>query len=245
MSRKRQKLRLALIFISFFLFPATFYYFSPVLVIEAASRGIINGSWISFLLLFIFATFLGRAWCGWLCPAAGCQEQLFAVNTKHVRKGNWIKWLIWVPWVGAIAFLAAKAGGYKKIEFFYQTAMGLSVTDVLSHIIYLLVLFLLIVIPSLAIGKRSFCHHLCWMAPFMILGATISKRCRLPRLHLLAKSDKCTHCYKCDKKCPMSLPVNALVSKAKMDHHECILCGSCVDGCEQKAIDFSFGSVRR
>lgn len=58
-----------LILISFFLFPVTFYYLSPVLIIEAAYNGIVNGSFIVFSLLFITALVLGRGWCGWLCPA--------------------------------------------------------------------------------------------------------------------------------------------------------------------------------
>ena len=115
---KRQNLRQGLILVSFFLFPATFYYLSPVLILEAASYGIVNGSFIVFGLLFLSAVVLGRGWCGWLCPAAGCQEALFKVRNKKVLKGNWIKWIVWFPWIGGIAILAIKRFGIvSKIGF--------------------------------------------------------------------------------------------------------------------------------
>jgi polyferredoxin len=45
--------------------------------------------------------FLGRAFCGWVCPGAGIQEWCFTVNDKKARGGrlNWIKYFIWVPWI--------------------------------------------------------------------------------------------------------------------------------------------------
>lgn len=78
----RQKVRKGIILVSFFLFPALFYYFSPVLIIEASSKGIINGSFIIFLLLLASSLLLGRAFCGWVCPAAGCQESIFSARSK-------------------------------------------------------------------------------------------------------------------------------------------------------------------
>ncbi len=91
---KRQNIRQGLILLSFFIFPATFYYLSPVLILEAAYKGIVNGSFIVFGLLFASALFLGRGWCGWLCSATGCQEALFAARNKKTNRGNWIKWMI-------------------------------------------------------------------------------------------------------------------------------------------------------
>ena len=93
---KRQKIRKGIILFSFFLFPATFYYLSPVLIIRACSTGIINGSCVIFLLMFISALFVGRGYCGWVCPAAGCQESIFLANDKKVTRGGTIKWIIWI-----------------------------------------------------------------------------------------------------------------------------------------------------
>jgi polyferredoxin len=127
--KTRQKFRNGIILFSFFLFPATVYYFSPVLIIQASSKGVINGSFIMFLLMFCSALIFGRGFCGWVCPPAGCQEAIASARNKPVKKGNYIKWAAWIPWIGTIIFLALKAGSYKKIDFLYQTKYGLSVND--------------------------------------------------------------------------------------------------------------------
>jgi ferredoxin-type protein NapH len=86
--KTRQKLRKGIILVSFFLFPALFYYLSPVLIIEASSQGIINGSFIVFILMFMSSLFLGRGYCGWVCPGAGCQEAIFLARDKKVTTGS-------------------------------------------------------------------------------------------------------------------------------------------------------------
>ena len=237
---KRQNIRQGLILLSFFLFPATFYYLSPVLILEAAYNGIVNGSFIVFGLLFASALFLGRGWCGWLCPAAGCQEALFAARNKKINRGNWIKWMIWFPWMGSIIWLALRAGGYTEVKPSYQTVYGISVTDLQSFMIYMAVLLVLIVLPSLAFGRRSFCHHLCWMAPFMIIGRKLGNGIRLHSLRLREEKEKCVRCHRCTEHCPMSLPVEDMVAKDKMEHSECILCGTCADTCREKTIALTF-----
>ena len=228
-----------MILFSFFLFPVIFYYLSPVVIIRATLEGIINGSFIIFLLMFISALILGRAYCGWVCPAAGCQEAIFLSRDKKITKGDFIKWIIWIPWISAIVIFAVINGGYQTIDFFYDTNYGLSIGDVSSFIAYLFVLLLLIVLPAYIFGKRSFCHHICWMAPFMIIGRKIRNRFEWPSLQLRVEPEKCNHCHTCTQNCPMSLPVERMVKTNKTENTECILCGTCIDGCEFNVISFS------
>jgi ferredoxin-type protein NapH len=241
MNSLRQRVRRGLILVVFFMFPAIFYYLSPVLIIQASAEGIINGSFVVFLLLFVGSLFLGRAYCGWVCPGAGCQESVFPARSKEVTKGYFIKWVLWLPWIGAIAAVAARAGGYRRIDFFYQTVHGMSVSSIQSLTGYFVVLLLLIVLPAFAIGKRSFCHHLCWMAPFMILGRGVRNRFRWPSLQLKPTPGLCTGCGTCSRQCPMSLPVEAMVTRGTMENRECILCGTCVDTCKRGAIEYEWG----
>lgn len=235
----RQKIRTGIILSTFFVFPALYYYLSPYLIIDAASKGIINGSFIVFALLFISSLLLGRAFCGWVCPGAGCQEALMNVQTKKVNKGNFIKWIIWIPWITIVIALTIKNHSYKKIDFFYQTTYGFSISDFGSFIVYLIVL-LLIVLPAFIVGKRSFCHHICWMAPFMIIGRKIRNVFNWPSLRLEAIPDKCVHCHLCTERCPMSLPVEQMVESNKMENLECILCAACIDVCKKQAIKYRF-----
>ncbi len=197
-------------------------------------------SFIIFLLMLVFALILGRAYCGWVCPAAGCQEAIFLSRDRKITNGDYIKWIIWIPWISTIVILAVLNGGYHKIDFFYDTSYGLSIGDVNSLVTYFIVLFFLIVFPAYIFGKRSFCHHICWMAPFMIIGRKFRNRFEWPSLQLQVDPEKCKHCHTCIDNCPMSLPVEDMVAQNKMENTECILCGTCIDGCKYKVINYSF-----
>ena len=237
---KRQRLRKALVLISFLLFPITLYYFSPYLIIQGAYQGIVTGSFIVFILMFLASLFLGRAFCGWVCPAGGLQECCTLVVGKKTRGGklNWIKYIIWIPWVSIIILMFKTSGGFKQINFFYQTDHGVSITSPQAYIIFYAVILLIVVLAFTA-GRRSFCHYACWMAPFMIIGTKLKNVFKYPSLHLKPDQDKCISCKSCTKKCPMSLEVMDMVHKGTMTNSECILCGECVDVCPKSVIKYS------
>lgn len=238
---KRQRFRKVLILISFLLFPVTMWYFSPYLIIDGSTQGIIVGSFIVFSLQFASSLFLGRGFCGWACPAAGHQETFFLACDRKARGGrlNWIKYFIWVPWIGGIVIAVVSAGGYHTIDLFWQTTYGISIAEPESYVIFYFILGLATVL-ALTAGRRGFCHYVCWMAPFMVIGAKIRNAAKWPALHLILDKGKCQSCLSCTKNCPMSLDVNGMVQKGSMVNSECILCGTCVDTCPQDAISYSF-----
>ena len=65
----RQKIRKILLYVSLFLFPVTMNFLSPYVSIDGAFAGVLSGSALMFIVLFLSGVFFGRAWCGWLCPA--------------------------------------------------------------------------------------------------------------------------------------------------------------------------------
>jgi len=241
--RRRQKARKALIVTSFLLFPVTFFYLSPALIIQGASEGIIVGSFIVFALMFLFSLFLGRAYCGWVCPAGGMQELCFKLSDKRARGGrlNWIKYFIWAPWLGVIVAMTVRAGGLNAADPFYQTYYGISITGIQSLFV-LAIVVLLIFVLAMVFGRRAFCHYGCWMSPFMVVGRKVGNLLKWPSLHLISEEDKCIECRKCTRVCPMSLEVDTMVKAGNMENSECILCGMCVDNCPEDVISFTFRS---
>jgi ferredoxin-type protein NapH len=240
---RRQKTRKALLLVMFVLFPIIYYYFSPYLIIMGASEGIIAGSFITFSAMLIGSLFLGRFFCGWICPAGATQELCFKVNNKNFKGGkrNWIKYFIWAPWITIIAVMFVQAGGVSTVDPFYQTYYGISIQDFQSVILFLVIAGLIAGI-ALAAGKRASCHTICWMAPFMIIGRKIRNSINLPALQLVADKNECSNCLTCTRNCPMSLDVNSMVQQDTMENAECILCGTCADNCPKKAIKLSFGT---
>jgi hypothetical protein len=120
-SISRQWIRKTLIILSFVLLPATFVYISCPIITQGASEGIVTGGLIVFILLFTSSLFLGRIWCGWLCPGGGLQEIYFDINNKPVKVSrlDWLKYIIliaiiFIPLISAIR----SAGGLTTIDFF-------------------------------------------------------------------------------------------------------------------------------
>jgi len=243
----RQRIRKALIILAFLSFPVTMNFLSPYVIIDGASQGIVNGSLILFGLMFLSALFLGRLWCGWICPGGGMQEIVEPVNSRPVqgRRLNWVKWLIWAPWAALIIILVIGAGGYHSVDFLLNTQGGISVAGspdrpiLIAYIIYYTVIGLFVGL-AMVVGRRAACHTICWMAPFMITGRWIRNRFNWPSLRLIADTSACADCKKCTSNCPMSLDVNQMVQSGTMENSECILCGTCVDNCAKKAIRYSF-----
>ncbi|MBE3063832.1 MAG: 4Fe-4S binding protein, partial [Spirochaetes bacterium] len=210
--------------------------------------GIVAGSLLIFAVQFLSSLFVGRLFCGWACPVGGLQEAVDLLRGKPVnrRRISWIKWLVWAPWVASLAFFALRAGGFTRVEVFYQTWHGISVADLPSLIAYAAVVALFLVL-SLTVGRRAGCHAVCWMAPFMVIGRKIRNVFAWPSLRLGAEMERCTRCGTCSAQCPMSIEVRELVEKRDLETSDCILRGTCVDVCPRGVIrnSFSAGSDTR
>ena len=243
---KRQNFRKLLLIIAVLLFPIIIYYFSPQLIIIGAMDGVVTGSFIVFLTMLVGSIFLGRLFCGYLCPAGGIQECAMLVNGKSPKQGwkNNIKYIIWSVWIIVIIVCFVFRKQKLTVNIFYMTTHGISIASIYDYITYYGVVSL-IFIPSIIFGKRIFCHYFCWMAPFMVIGSKIGDLLHIKRLRLSANKDVCINCHMCDKCCPMSLKVSAKVKMGNMDDNECILCGSCVDNCPKKAINYTFKIKQR
>lgn len=242
---KRQNIRKLILIISMLLFPITIWYMSPYLIIQGAIEGIISGSFIVFVCMLPGSVFLGRTFCGWLCPMGGMQECLFAVNENIPRQGwrNNIKYAIWVVWIAVVFICFIFRNKEFSIDFFYMTDHGISISEIYNYIIYYGVI-LLVLIPAVLFGKRVFCHYFCWMAPFMAIGTKTRHLLHLPGLHITSEKEKCISCKKCNQKCPMGLNVAELVKGNHDFGTECIQCGSCADHCPKKALSYGFKKSR-
>ena len=240
-----QKIRKFLLIVSMLLFPITIWYFSPYLIIMAAWQHIINGSFITFTLMFILGMFFGRLWCGFLCPTGGMSECFETFSSKKPKQGwrNYLKYGIWFVWISGVIVCHVLGKGDYQIQPFFMTDHGISISNIYGYVIYygIVVLFL---IPALIHGKRANCHYICWMAPFMILGYKAGRFLHLPQLKIKTSAGACVSCGKCTKVCPMSLEVPQLVKAGEIRSAECILCGECISACGKKVLEYKLTNKR-
>lgn len=238
----RQRIRKTALLISLLLFPVTMWYFSPYIIINAAMEHVINGSFIVFIAMLVFSVFFGRVWCGYLCPAGGLQECALRINDNPAKQGkrDKIKYVIWIIWICAVITTFVMGKNDVRINPFYMTDHGISIAGIYNYLIYYGVI-LLLVIPALIHGRRTACHYICWMAPFMVIGSSIGRLLHLPQLHIEADKDKCVSCGKCSRVCPMGLDVKELVKDGRNAKcTECIQCGACVDECPKSVLKYKF-----
>lgn len=200
-------------------------------------------------LLALFGTVLGRFVCGWLCPFGLVQDLMHKIKLKKrvmpkkldraLRYGKYIVLavaVILLPMIlvnefgmaspyfcqyicpsgtllGGIPLLAANPALRATIGFLFSWKMGL------------LLLFLITAIFL----YRPLCKYVCPLGAVYALFNKFS----FYRMHI--DKDKCTNCRKCERACPMQVPVTE-----NPNHGECIRCGVCKKACPEGAICSGF-----
>lgn len=242
MTSRRQRIRRTLLFAFFLLLPITLNYYSPALMTQGTAERVASFSLFTWGAIFVTSLVIGRAFCGYGCPFHGLQmtaEKVGSRSHKRVRFLAVTKYALWALWVGAVVAFAVAMGGWERIDLLYMTEHVVSIDSPMNLVVYYALVG--ITLAPLGLGKRGFCHYFCPFGVWGIVGTRLSSALRLPRLRLRSDADACTACKRCDRTCPMSLPVSEMVAAGDMTATECILCGSCVDECPSKAISYGFG----
>jgi len=238
----RQQWRKLILLIPFILFqfPLFHSFMSPVLLVRAASLGVVNASMIIYAVLLVTSLFLGRAFCAWACPGAIIQEACTAMGARRIKSPEkyWFKSVVATVLFSTTAVAAIHAGGFHRVDWFFGD-MGKSPAPLIMRF----GAFVILIPLSFLFGRWAFCRHACWIAPLMIAGTRLRERLRLPGLRLTTDPTACTECATCEETCPMSLPVAQMVSVGRQSE-ECILCGNCADSCPAGAIRLHFSAPR-
>lgn len=238
MNGKRQFLRRAFGLLSLALLPVTLYYLSPVVPLGGIAQGVIAGSLLVFGALFLSSLFVGRVFCGWICPVGAFQDLLRIprdaprVPTTRLAIARFV---LFGAWIIGVALLLARYGVPRRLDLFFMTNRGVSVTDGTSVIVLLSILTLFGLLTIL-LGRRGGCRSLCWIAPFMQAGTALGRRLHLPQLSLIPDKRRGTANRACATVCPMALNPYRVAAAARHNgpgyqRTECILCGRCVDHC--------------
>jgi ferredoxin-type protein NapH len=240
----RQRLRRTILVVSALLLPVTLNYFSPYLMTTGAALGIITGSFILWVAWSAAALVVGRAGCGWVCPLNGvqllCDKATHGRRLRRIRGLGVIRFVLWGAWVGAVVALVATRG-VRQVDVLYLTPHVVSV-DQAGNLITLAMIVAIAAVPALLLGRHAFCRYLCPFAPYNIIATLAGRALRLPQLQLRLTGSACSTCGSCSKTCPMSLPVEQMVAEGDLRRTDCIMCGSCADGCRRGVIGYGFTS---
>ena len=205
-----------------------------------------------FILLFGLVSWkYGRIYCGWLCPHFSVVETINRLMLKHIHRVTfWEKPSVTtrhvLPWllVLSLCILIAFIWSFVILGYIYPPVL---LSENLYHLelsfgpsLFLLVLTIILTIDFF-FARHLFCKFGCsvgilqslvWMANSnsMVVGFDKS------RAHLCQSCDS-----KCDKSCPMRLPVRS-IKRAKFT---CTQCGVCLNICDEVQVDNPQGSLIR
>lgn len=195
--------------------------------------------------LVLLGTLLGRVICGWLCPFGLIQDLIYRIKVRKRelpqradRPLRMLKYVILAVMVILLPMVLTNAFGIAPPYFcqyicpsgtlfggFPLLAANPSLRQAVGFLFSWKTALLLLFLMSSLFIFRPFCKYICPLGAIYALFNKIS----IYRMHI--DREACTNCGKCEKVCPMQVPV-----LKNSNHSECIRCGKCKSACPSAAI---------
>jgi polyferredoxin len=158
----------------------------------------------------------GRYVCGNLCPRGSFFDRYLGWLGPKRRIPEWlrsmpVRWTIFAALMGFMAFNISRAPT-QWTHWGYVFWLMCTVTTAAG------------IVMALLIHPRGWCT-ICPMGTMQNAMAGKGRR------KLLINKQKCRVCYKCEKVCPLRLPVVSYLDSGVMSHRDCTQCGECVAAC--------------
>jgi polyferredoxin len=206
------------------------------------ARGVLNAGFVFWILAFISAVLLGRAFCGWFCWFGGYLEL--------VEWGIGDKLKIKIPrrillYLGVIPFVALALKIYSAllvawIEHGIPAVFTFRLADVepwggqQTGISMLLTAFLYGPVLLYVFGRKAWCRYLCPIGAVLKIFSTV----KIGGVRLV--NNECIACGQCNRVCDMEVDVMGdLNAHGEVRNSDCIVCLKCTDVCPTDSIALS------
>jgi len=198
--------------------------------------------WLALGLIASFGALAGRFFCGWICPMGLLQDLLYLIPAPKLKLPaflRWMKYAFLIFAVGAVAYWAGKDVLYFFCAYCPVATMEVTLPPMLVNSDWtfdawrILRLSVLVFVLALVVFNiRWFCKVMC------PVGALVAFANKYSLFAIRLDPANCIHCLKCEKSCPMNVPVEACsrTGRAVNRHTECIECLKCQQVCPVKAI---------
>ena len=174
-----------------------------------------------------------RSFCSWVCPFGLVSEKLADLGCKIARHNfNLPRWADWplrsVKYLllGFFAYVICCRMNLPVLQAFLESPFN-QTADVRLLLFFLhpssttIVVLAFLVVLSIFV-RHFWCRYLCPYGALAALAGLLSPT------HIKRDVPSCIDCGKCAKACPVSLPVNRLLT---VYSDECSLCLECVESC--------------
>jgi polyferredoxin len=196
--------------------------------------GIIAG-----ILILLITLFIGRKFCGYICPIGTVQEWIYKLNSKSkkIKCGHLPKKLHqFLLSFKYLLFLFTIVTAFLGVHYLYIRFCPLYG---ISHPQYLTILSLATILGILVLGffvERFWCRYLCPYAALMNTFLYLGRILHVPKPILHRNMETCIDCTLCTKNCPMQIEIH---EKETIDDVNCIYCRRCLEKCpKSNALSF-------
>jgi polyferredoxin len=206
------------------------------------SQGVINAGFIFWMIVFITALIMGRAFCGWFCWFGGYQELVaWSIGDRFKLKiprhillylgliplislglkiyTTWIvNWLSGIPsqFVFNLSYIEPWGG--------QQTGISIIITLVLYGPVLIYVF-----------GRRAWCRHLC------PIGALLKLFSFFRPIKVRLNNNNCLGCGNCTSVCDMEIDVSGQIARfQEVRDVNCNVCLICIDQCPSGSLKFTY-----
>lgn len=211
----------------------------------SAAQVLASGQWPiwSYLggaaLSLVIAFFLGRIFCGWLCPYGLFSEVLHGIRVKNnkIMPREERKWL----WYSKcfLLIIGLPAGAVLAWPVITSLSMPGQLSLVPLTCLYGMegALFSLALIPAAALlaetisGRRLWCQYICPQSVLLgLAGRMLPQKMPGLRISWNASACDCGKAAPCARACTMNLNPR---HKNGPPRRDCTMCGDCVEACKQ------------
>ena len=212
--------------------------YCPYSVICFGFRGLNPGSPFLFvtaiiggIFILLSALFIGRRFCGYVCPLGTLLEYLNYLNPfrkklarkmippnieRTLRVGKYIVLVL-------TAVLALLLYGY----YYFQVCPVMLLTLSTELTLLGFAALLIIVIGSILV-KRFWCRYLCPYAAILNCFQFVGRQLRIPRTKIYRNLEVCTDCRCCEYNCQMNI---VITDQEYIEDFNCIYCLNCLKAC--------------
>lgn len=189
------------------------------------------------LLILALTPFLGRFFCGWICPLG----TLFHLASRWLRpkkvaariKQNFYDRKQVIKYLLLIVLLIAAAFGFMQIGLFDPIALLTRSCQALvspgMRLGWMLIAIFTVLLLLNAWKPRFWCRYIC------PLGALLGVAAKFIPGGVVRDQKTCTDCGLCNRDC-----IGACSPSSKTRMAECFMCWNCIEDCPEKALSWQW-----
>lgn len=175
----------------------------------------------------VYAAFIGsRGWCGGYCPRGSFNDIILPKISRKKPTPNWMK----TTWFRLLFLSVLMVSFGTQLYFAWGNLSAMGMVFVRMIVITTLLTILL----GMIFQPRAWCVF----CPMGTMAHYVTKLKKPIGEYVTFDTAKCISCKKCDRSCPMEIPVLSYKKQGIVTHTDCVRCGICINKCPKAALTF-------